>query len=81
MLFIAFVCILLKTHIDIRSKYVKTRKPAESVAYSAFYITFRKPVKVAEVLSTSGSNSSKKTQISADFFYSKFFNSDIIHEI
>jgi len=44
MLFIAFVCILLKTHIDIRSKYVKTRKPAESVAYSAFYITFRKPV-------------------------------------
>ena len=41
----------------------------------------QRTVKVAEVLSTSGSNSSKKSQISADFFYSKFFNSDIIHEI
>ena len=68
MLFIAFVCILLKTHIDIRSKYVKTRKPAESVAYSAFYITFRKPVNPY----VAGSSPAARAKISADFC--GFFN-------
>jgi len=41
----------------------------------------QRTVKVAEVLSTSESNNPKKSQISADFFYSNFYNFDIIHDI